>query len=62
VIATGTPGGVGFARNPPVWLTPGDLIEVTIEGLGTIANRVVAEDADTDGWPWVPPPKEHATL
>jgi 2-keto-4-pentenoate hydratase/2-oxohepta-3-ene-1,7-dioic acid hydratase in catechol pathway len=64
VIATGTPGGVGFARNPPVWLTPGDLIEVTIDGLGTISNRVVAEDADADtaGWPWVPPPKEHATL
>jgi acylpyruvate hydrolase len=62
VIATGTPGGVGFARKPPVWLTPGDLIEVTIEGLGTIANRVVAEDRDTDGWPWIPPPKEHATL
>ena len=35
VIATGTPGGVGFARKPPVWLTPGDTIEVTIEGVGT---------------------------
>jgi 2-keto-4-pentenoate hydratase/2-oxohepta-3-ene-1,7-dioic acid hydratase in catechol pathway len=62
VIATGTPGGVGFARKPPVWLTPGDLIEVTIEGLGTIANRVVAEDGGTEGWPWVPPPKEYAAL
>jgi 2-keto-4-pentenoate hydratase/2-oxohepta-3-ene-1,7-dioic acid hydratase in catechol pathway len=55
VIATGTPGGVGFARKPPVWLTPGDMIEVTIEGVGTIRNRVVAEDADLSGWRWRPP-------
>jgi acylpyruvate hydrolase len=62
VIATGTPGGVGFARTPPVWLQPGDLIEVTIEGLGRIANRVVAEDRDRDGWPWVPPTQDKAVL
>jgi acylpyruvate hydrolase len=62
VIATGTPGGVGFARNPPVWLQPGDSIEVTVEGVGRIANQVVAEDGDIDGWPWVPPPTENATL
>ncbi len=55
VIATGTPGGVGFARKPPVWLNPGDVIEVTIEGVGTIRNRVVAEDADLSGWRWRPP-------
>ncbi len=55
VIATGTPGGVGFARQPPVWLTPGDLLEIEIEGLGKLANRVVAEETDVDGWPWVPP-------
>jgi 2-keto-4-pentenoate hydratase/2-oxohepta-3-ene-1,7-dioic acid hydratase in catechol pathway len=54
VIATGTPGGVGFARQPPVWLTPGDLIEVTIEGLGSIRNRVVAEPGDRAAWPWHP--------
>ena len=54
VIATGTPGGVGFARTPPVWLTPGDVIEVMIEGVGTIRNRVVAEDTDRDGWRWRP--------
>jgi 2-keto-4-pentenoate hydratase/2-oxohepta-3-ene-1,7-dioic acid hydratase in catechol pathway len=54
VIATGTPGGVGFARTPPVWLTPGDIIEVTIEGVGTIRNRVVAEEADLSGWRWKP--------
>jgi 2-keto-4-pentenoate hydratase/2-oxohepta-3-ene-1,7-dioic acid hydratase in catechol pathway len=54
VIATGTPGGVGFARNPPVWLVPGDVIEVTIENLGTIRNRVVAEDGAPAGWRWRP--------
>ena len=54
VIATGTPGGVGFARKPPVWLQPGDLIEVSIDGIGTISNRVVAEDIDLSDWPWKP--------
>ena len=62
VIATGTPGGVGFARNPPVWLTPGDLLEVAVEGVGRIANRVVAEDGDRAGWPWVPPVTDKATF
>jgi acylpyruvate hydrolase len=54
VIATGTPGGVGFARNPPVWLQPDDVIEITIEGIGTIRNRVVAEHGDRSGWRWRP--------
>jgi acylpyruvate hydrolase len=54
VIATGTPGGVGFARNPPVWLEPGDVIEVTIEGIGTIRNRVVAEQGAPQDWRWMP--------
>ncbi len=54
VIATGTPGGVGFARKPPVWLEPGDVIEVTVEGVGTIRNHVVAEDVDLGDWPWQP--------
>jgi 2-keto-4-pentenoate hydratase/2-oxohepta-3-ene-1,7-dioic acid hydratase in catechol pathway len=62
VIATGTPGGVGFARQPPVWLQPGDTIEITVEGVGRIANRVVAEDRDTDGWPWIPPAAASAVL
>jgi acylpyruvate hydrolase len=62
VIATGTPGGVGFAREPPVWLTPGDLLEVEVEGVGRIANRVVAEDRGVNGWPWVPPQSKSATL
>jgi acylpyruvate hydrolase len=54
VIATGTPGGVGFARKPPVWLEPGDLIEVTVDGVGTIRNHVVAEKADVGDWRWRP--------
>ena len=62
VIATGTPGGVGFARQPPVWLVPGDVIEVEIEGVGRIANRVVAEDVDFADWPWNPPTAAKATL
>ena len=62
VIATGTPGGVGFARTPPVWLQPGDLVEVTIEGVGRIANRVAAEARERDGWPWIPPVSDKAVL
>lgn len=54
VLATGTPGGVGFARTPPVWLTPGDVVEVTIEGVGTIRNRVVAEPPLQADWRWLP--------
>lgn len=41
VILTGTPHGVGMARNPPVWLRPGDKVEVEIEGIGTLANPVI---------------------
>lgn len=40
VILTGTPSGVGFTRNPPVYLKPGDRIEMTIERLGTLVNTV----------------------
>src|SRR2546427_12491994 len=42
VIATGTPPGVGFARQPPVFLKAGDLVEVEIDGLGVLANPVRA--------------------
>lgn len=58
VIATGTPGGVGFARKPPVWLQPGDLIEVRVEGLGTIRNRVIDESEPLPNWRWRPRPPE----
>lgn len=54
VIATGTPGGVGYARTPPVWLTPGDLIECAVEGVGAIRNRVVAEEGAPADWRWQP--------
>ena len=45
VIATGTPGGVGSRRTPPLWMKPGDTIEVEVEGIGTLANRVIDEAA-----------------
>lgn len=44
VIATGTPGGVGFKRDPQVFMHPGDEIVVEIAGVGTLVNRIVAED------------------
>ena len=44
VIATGTPSGVGFARKPPVFLQPGDQMEVMIEGVDGIGSPVVAEE------------------
>jgi 2-keto-4-pentenoate hydratase/2-oxohepta-3-ene-1,7-dioic acid hydratase in catechol pathway len=43
LIFTGTPPGVGFARKPPVFLKPGDVIEIEIEKLGILRNPVVAE-------------------
>ncbi len=42
VIATGTPEGVGYFRDPPVLLQPGDVFEVTIAGLGTLRNPITA--------------------
>lgn len=41
LIATGTPSGVGFARTPPEFLKPGDMMESEVEGIGTLRNRVV---------------------
>lgn len=43
MVLTGTPHGVGMARNPPVWLKPGDLLEMEIEGIGVLRNPVVEE-------------------
>jgi 2-keto-4-pentenoate hydratase/2-oxohepta-3-ene-1,7-dioic acid hydratase in catechol pathway len=43
VIYTGTPGGVGMAMKPPVFLKAGDVVRVEIEGLGAIENRFTAE-------------------
>jgi acylpyruvate hydrolase len=46
VIITGTPGGVGAARKPPVYMQPGDVFEVEIEGLGVLTNPV-QEDCES---------------
>jgi len=43
VIVTGTPGGVGSRRTPPVWLKAGDVVEVEISGIGTLVNPVADE-------------------
>lgn len=43
VIATGTPGGVGFVRDPQIFLRDGDEVTVTIEGIGTIRNKAIKE-------------------
>ena len=43
VIVTGTPAGVGYARNPPVYMKDGDVIEIEIEGIGVLSNPVVNE-------------------
>ncbi len=45
LLVMGTPGGVGVARKPPVFLRPGDVCEVEIEGLGVLRNPIVQEDA-----------------
>jgi 2-keto-4-pentenoate hydratase/2-oxohepta-3-ene-1,7-dioic acid hydratase in catechol pathway len=41
VIATGTPEGVGHRRTPPLWMKPGDLLEVEITGIGTLRSHIV---------------------
>jgi 2-keto-4-pentenoate hydratase/2-oxohepta-3-ene-1,7-dioic acid hydratase in catechol pathway len=43
VLLTGTPAGVGFARKPPVWLKPGDVFEVEVEGIGILKNPITEE-------------------
>jgi 2-keto-4-pentenoate hydratase/2-oxohepta-3-ene-1,7-dioic acid hydratase in catechol pathway len=43
VIVTGTPGGVGAGRKPPLWMKPGDTVEVEISGIGTLRNPVTAD-------------------
>jgi 2-keto-4-pentenoate hydratase/2-oxohepta-3-ene-1,7-dioic acid hydratase in catechol pathway len=41
LIATGTPDGVGFARTPPEFLKPGDVMETEVQGIGRMNNRIV---------------------
>jgi 2-keto-4-pentenoate hydratase/2-oxohepta-3-ene-1,7-dioic acid hydratase in catechol pathway len=43
VAITGTPGGIGVARKPPVFMQPGDVFEVEIEGMGVLSNPVQNE-------------------
>jgi len=43
VIATGTPEGVGHGRNPPLWMKPGDMLEIEITGIGILRSRIVDE-------------------
>lgn len=43
VISTGTPGGVGFTRRPPVFMKPGDVVEVEISGIGVLRNPIAKE-------------------
>ncbi len=49
VIITGTPGGVGAARKPPVFMQPDDVFEVEIEGMGVLSNPI--QDESKDGAP-----------
>jgi len=42
LIATGTPDGVGFARKPPEFLKPGDVMETEVQGIGLLRNRIVS--------------------
>jgi 2-keto-4-pentenoate hydratase/2-oxohepta-3-ene-1,7-dioic acid hydratase in catechol pathway len=46
LIASGTMGGVGFARTPPVFMKPGDVAEVSISSIGTLVNRVEDEQLE----------------
>lgn len=47
VIVTGTPGGVGFGRDPYVWMKPGDTIEVEVSGIGVLSNPI-RQEQDSD--------------
>ena len=42
VVTTGSPSGVGFGRDPKIFMKPGDLVEVELEGVGTLSNRLIA--------------------
>ena len=45
VIVTGTPGGVGVKRTPPLWMKPGDVVEVEIDGIGVLQNAIADEES-----------------
>ena len=48
LLVMGTPSGVGVARKPPLWMKPGDICEVEIEGVGLLSNPVEQEPAAAD--------------
>ena len=48
VISTGTPGGVGFKRDPQVFMKTGDIVEIEISGIGTLTNSIKNEPAETE--------------
>lgn len=52
VVVTGTPAGVGFTRKPPVFLKPGDVVEIEVSGIGILRNTVV--DEETAGATYAP--------
>lgn len=43
ILVTGTPGGIGAKRTPPLWMKPGDVVEVEVERVGTLRNTIVDE-------------------
>ncbi|HEV7801804.1 MAG TPA: fumarylacetoacetate hydrolase family protein, partial [Burkholderiales bacterium] len=43
ILVTGTPSGVGHARKPPVWMKAGDVIEIDIQDVGVLRNRIEDE-------------------
>jgi 2-keto-4-pentenoate hydratase/2-oxohepta-3-ene-1,7-dioic acid hydratase in catechol pathway len=47
IIATGTPAGVGIVRQPPLWMKPGDVVSVEIDGLGALRNTIIDEPDST---------------
>jgi 2-keto-4-pentenoate hydratase/2-oxohepta-3-ene-1,7-dioic acid hydratase in catechol pathway len=44
VIVTGTPDGVGARRTPPVWMKPGDVVEIEVDRVGVLRNTIADED------------------
>lgn len=47
LVTTGTPAGCGTFRDPPLWLRPGDTVDVVVEGVGTLSNPVIAGWAES---------------
>ena len=43
ILITGTPGGVGRVRKPPIWMKPNDIVEVDISGVGILKNTIIDE-------------------